>query len=239
MNDYMRLVETGDGSLTLYHEKYSEEFHSRGGALTEARELYINASGFGDASCSFGSIEVLDVGLGLGYNALTTIDAWVSNGTKCDLRIISLEKDSFLVGQIVGGDAPWMRGWSDGWRRFSRFLRPVKGGYKALWRSPTGALLTWVVMEGNAQDIAWDSEVDRGINYVWQDAFSPSKNPELWGYEWFSRLRDNASPTGMTLMSYSVARGVRDSLLSAGYHVEKINAYGAKRHWLKSLYQKN
>ena len=74
------VVETADGSLSLVHPEHGECYHSRSGALTEARSLYIEMSGFLPrlAATAKAVIEVLDVGLGLGYNALASIDAWAA-----------------------------------------------------------------------------------------------------------------------------------------------------------------
>jgi tRNA 5-methylaminomethyl-2-thiouridine biosynthesis bifunctional protein len=73
-----------------------------------------------------------------------------------------------------------------------------------------------------------------GFDFVWQDPFSPQKNPTMWSAEWFARVRE-VSATGCTLMTYSVARAVRDALAASGWSVAKIpTSIRMKRHWLRA-----
>ena len=74
---------------------------------------------------------------------------------------------------------------------------------------------------------------DATIDYVWQDAFSPKKNCELWTTEWFQQIRNYASGDAV-LVTYSVARMVRDNLASAGWRWQKMQTSGLKRSWLKA-----
>ena len=229
-------METGDGSLTMFHEGFDEEFHSRSGALTEARELYINRSGFSEKGLVGSPIEILDVGLGLGYNALMSIEAWLAKDSPGDLSIISLEVDESLVLGLASGDADWMKDWNSSWREWGKSLKKVaEGRYKADLAHPSGASGTFVVLVGNALMVHWENEVKKGLSYVWQDAFSPGKNPELWSSHWFKRVAEARAEGGCVLMTYSVARIVRDALAEAGFQVARIPAVGAKRNWLKGV----
>ena len=74
---------------------------------------------------------------------------------------------------------------------------------------------------------------DQHFDFIWQDAFSPKKNPDLWSEEWFRKLM-KASTENAVLMTYSVARVVKDGLEGAGWHYAKIKAPGKKKHWLKA-----
>ena len=71
------LVQTGDGSYTILDRSIDEEYHSTYGARSEADELYMINSGFKDeidkATDQVKSYQVLDVGMGLAYNAMMTL----------------------------------------------------------------------------------------------------------------------------------------------------------------------
>ncbi len=64
-------VITGDGTPTLYHPEYRQHFHSVAGAATESREKFIIPSGLGERV----NPQVLDIGFGLGYNAIAALEA--------------------------------------------------------------------------------------------------------------------------------------------------------------------
>ena len=74
------LVQTGDGSYTILDGSIDEEYHSTYGARSEADELYMINSGFRDELSKPSSeprhYQILDVGMGLAYNAMMTIDTW-------------------------------------------------------------------------------------------------------------------------------------------------------------------
>ncbi len=65
---YMQLVTTGDGSHTLYAEKFDEHYHSTYGAYTESMHVFINA-GMGFLRDRTG-LTILEIGFGTGLNAL-------------------------------------------------------------------------------------------------------------------------------------------------------------------------
>ena len=73
------------------------------------------------------------------------------------------------------------------------------------------------------------------FDFVWQDPFSPAKNPSMWGAGWFSELADVVRQEGGVLMTYSVARPVREALVAAGWRVEKIPTTTRKKNWLRAF----
>ena len=65
------------------------------------------------------------------------------------------------------------------------------------------------------------------FNAVFHDAYSPSKNPELWTVEFFQELY-RAAADGCILTTYSSAPQVRGALLEAGFVVGKGPSVGKK-----------
>ena len=226
-------VMTEDGSLSLHQPFYGEEYHSRLGALHESKELYLVASGFlARLGSSDEALAVLDVGLGLGYNALATIEAWRKAPAPPDLTLISLEQNSGLVASLAAKGGTWMTGWTEAWLEDAASLAEVgKNQWVAQLTHTDGSQLEWRVFVGDAASEPLP-EVPP-LDFIWQDPFSPKKNPELWTIEWFQRLAAVSSPQVM-LATYSVARQVRDNLCVAGWTWQKLPALGSKRHWLRS-----
>ena len=241
MSQVNELHRTDDGSHSLFNHEISECYHSKRGALWESRELYIKGSGIHkrlnqEKEDEAAVVAVLDVGLGLGYNAHATIDAWEQSPGLQDLHLYSLERNSGLIESLLSGTGSWQSEWPEGWiRRGHNFQDDGEASYTgAVFSHPvSGRQLTWRICSGNAvhqQKFFQHASID----FIWQDPFSPEKNPELWTKDWFSLLKDHAR-INCVLMTYSVARVVKDALEAAGWSWKKIAAGGSKRSWLKAV----
>lgn len=216
------VVTTEDGSLSVRHADHGEAFHSLTGARGEAEELYIRASGILAWFDRGAATSVLDVGLGLGYNALATLTAWRAARAPGDLHLTSLEIDAALVAALQSGKAPWQANWSPEWIALASAASPIT--------HPTHtARAYWTIQTGDALHT---TIIGAPFDFVWQDPFSPQKNPTMWGAEWF-RIAASAAAPDATLMTYSVARSVRNALTESGWIPQKIPATTrCKRHWL-------
>lgn len=63
---------------------------------------------------------------------------------------------------------------------------------------------------------------------IYQDAFSPKRNPELWTRQWFHDL--GAISHDQTILStYSASTSIRKSLLAAGWHLYNGASFGTKK----------
>jgi tRNA U34 5-methylaminomethyl-2-thiouridine-forming methyltransferase MnmC len=236
---FENIVETQDGSLTIRDPISGECYHSIEGALLESFELYIQRSGICEKLSEKDSLTVLDVGLGLGYNALSTISAWMARG-ECDLTLLSLEKEAGLVDLLARGQAAWQSRWPKSWVDWCLKLEPefnpdldqdrISSKFKMKLIHPkTNSALTWTILIGDASKLNYLSYT---FDYFWQDPFSPEKNPDMWSSDWFTFLRRQSNPNAV-LMTYSVARKTKDALDSGGFHVERMKTPTQKKHWLK------
>ncbi|RYZ90589.1 MAG: hypothetical protein EOP04_03455 [Proteobacteria bacterium] len=229
-------VLTDDGSFTIRHPDYDEEFHSKSGARRETYELYMLASGYRARlqAPERDEMGVLDVGLGLGYNALMTIDLWMQSPGTAGLTLLSLEHTEALLEALTSSDTAWKEGWSDEWKKWSLALKRSKD-HPNIWKTSfahplTAQILSWTARVGDARDADFHGQA---FDFVWQDAFSSKKNPELWTPSWFAKIL-GASKETVSLVTYSVARSVRDSLELAGWSQERFDSGGTKKKWLRA-----
>ena len=235
ITEFGPLILTSDGSLTIRHSEHGQEFHSNDGAKFEAWNLYVKTSGFLNALQvdSRDHLRILDVGMGLGYNAAASIAAWLESPGVCDVEMISLESSQRLVEAVASAAAPWQRGWSDDWMAGPRVLQKTGDGYHAQLNHPlTKKCLSWSIIIGDATDfVAGDG--GPGFDFIWQDPFTPELNPRMWSSGWFRKLL-SISRSGCVLVTYSVARVVKCALDEAGWVYERVETPGRKRHWLRA-----
>ncbi len=87
-----QIIQTEDGSLTLFSEKYLENCHSNFGARAETLLHYVEGCEIVKVKEKNGFVTILEVGFGLGVGFMTTLEI-----LKDHFTFFSLEIDRDLV----------------------------------------------------------------------------------------------------------------------------------------------
>ncbi len=104
----MSVITTADGSHTRFSQRYNETFHSTNGAVTEAQHVFLDASGVTERLRAGRPTSVLEIGFGLGLNALMSADVAIEQGTA--LAFHSFENDfSVLDTALTVNYGPFLR----------------------------------------------------------------------------------------------------------------------------------
>jgi tRNA U34 5-methylaminomethyl-2-thiouridine-forming methyltransferase MnmC len=201
------MVPTKDGAYTLYSQKYDEHYHSLlDGAYTESMKKHIKPALLALNGVFGDEIVVLDICFGLGYNTLCLIKTLnESNNTK-KLKIISPELDIELVKSLRSFEYP-------------QELYPYRHVIDSICDSGSyyeDNIAIDVIFE-NARDFVKKIE-SNSIDIVFQDAFSPKNNKELWTLEYFTDLRRIVKPKA-AITTYTVSTGVRLAILEANFRL--------------------
>ena len=222
----IKTVETSDGSFTLHSDTYDESYHSLNGAFDEALNKFIVPCRIEKLAIS-GAVNILDVGFGLGYNALTAIYTAKKANRDCKINIVSLEKDVLPVTVLESMPLP---------ERFIELYKIITTSAKNLIYDENG--ITLRILTGDAresiQKILNCSPPLRGggtgegekllqkngdlFDAVFLDPFSVKKNVELWTVDFFKELYKRMTETAI-LATYSASTPVRCGLMSAGFHI--------------------
>lgn len=210
--DYLML--TGDGTSTLFLEEYGQAMHSDSGAYEESLLKHVFPSGVLEVNED--TISVLDVGFGLGYNVLALIHEFKSRNKKNFLNIVSLEKERNLQEFMEN-------------IRFNDSRDEIYELIKTAYRD--GELktenLSLKILFGDGRNFIRSMG---GVKFhaVFQDPFSPSKNPEMWSVEWFTTINKLMTDRAI-LTTYSSADHVRMAMFEAGFIVGAGPSVGKKR----------
>ena len=198
-------LKTMDGSETLYNEEYKEYYHSKSGAVEESVEKYVKPCNIKELA-EKGHVCILDIGFGLGYNAIAAVDTALKSNKNSEIEIISLEKNLRLED-----------------------LKNIKNSfkhYKIIEKLEFDPITKSYIYEDKniflkikIGDASLEiKKLKKKFDAVFHDPFSPSKNPELWTADFFkdvfSLMKQDA-----VLATYSYARKVRDNLREAGFEV--------------------
>ena len=204
---HYQLVETDDGSLTLFSEQFNEACHSTSGAIAETRLHYIEGCELQVLLESHEELNILEVGYGTGLGWQETQKFFLQYPTK-KLNFYSLEIDENLIA------------WS-----MPKALKTTLGGL--LWFEGHQENSTLKVLIGDARKSVRAHPLPK-FHAIYQDAFSPKRNPTLWTHQWFSDLKTLSHPD-CRLSTYSASVSIRKSLMKAGWSVWEGPAFAQKR----------
>ncbi|HBR98721.1 MAG TPA: hypothetical protein DD979_15305 [Gammaproteobacteria bacterium] len=220
----MKVIVSDDGSATAWHEGYAESYHSRFGAVSESQLVYLDNSGLTARLTRGMPTRVLEIGFGLGLNCLLS----AASARQCQtlLRYTSIEKA--LITQ---------RDWAALNYAAVTQIAPECAPLQAMLSNPRENhcvmrdLNAFTQLTLHTTDATAFEFPDKAFDIVYQDAFSPSVNPELWRPAFLERLYPTLVPGGV-LATYCVRGAVRRALDSAGFIVEKRPGPAGKREVL-------
>lgn len=211
---------------------YGDVYHARAGAWGQARHVFLGGNGLPERWGGREDFCILETGFGLGRNFLSTWQAWREDPHRPRrLHYLGIEKHPPTRDQL------------DAVRR-RRLQQPADSpaGIDALeaqlheaWPSLTPNLHALDFEGGRVRlllaffDVrAVLSELVAEVDAFYLDGFAPDRNPAMWDTHVIKAIGRLAAP-GATAATWSVARGLRDALTTAGFQTEKAPGYGSKR----------
>lgn len=219
----LRIIETKDGSHTLYREDLDETYHSRHGALSESRHVFI-ANGLChwiDIHLRATQLSVLEVGFGTGLNAALTLQ--YSKSCPIEISYITLEPfplDSSIVHEInYFSDEP-------------EYKRDFLELHELAWSE--------MHVLGNFSFQKLETKIEdfqplQFFDTVYFDAFAPEKQPELWDINVLQKVYSLMNNGGV-LSTYCAKGEFKRNLKRAGFEVFTVpGPAGGKREMVRGL----
>lgn len=217
-------ITTGDGSATIFVPDLNETYHSRHGALSESRHVFIEA-GLKHAFLKFGTrLNVLEVGFGTGLNALLTLQEARAHGL--EIWYTALELHPLSPDLLNGLDYARATGFPEDEALFNRMHE--------MPFNVSGEVTDEFVLEKRWTDVRNFTDTPYRYHLVFFDSFAPKVQPELWTSAVFSRLHAAIAPGGI-LVTYSAKSEVRRTLVECGFTVEKIPGPPGKREMIRAI----
>ena len=209
------IIQTADGSNTIYIPEMDENYHSSHGALQEALHVFIK-NGL-ELKKDLLHIDIFEMGFGTGLNALLSyIEA--ENGKefisykgieaypveKALIEAIAYEKlvdEKFHAGFHQMHELSWNE---------SHVLTPN---------------FTFEKIHGKIEDY---QVVQESVDLVFYDAFGPRAQEAMWHPSILKKMYDILKPTG-TLVTYCAKGQVKRDLKSLGFRIEAVPGPPGKR----------
>jgi tRNA U34 5-methylaminomethyl-2-thiouridine-forming methyltransferase MnmC len=214
------IIETEDGSHSLYVPALDEQYHSRHGAVQESRHVFIEA-GLAERASERSQISILEIGFGTGLNALLSAAAAAASGL--DLTYVAVEAYPLTAVEIAHLNYPAAVGGmvADAWADM----------HAAPWE-----VLTQVTPHLRLQKLKCrieDLQPAPTFDLIYFDAFAPEKQPELWTEEIFGRMYAALQPGGL-LVTYCAKGAVLRALQAVGFTVERLQGPPGKREMIRA-----
>jgi tRNA U34 5-methylaminomethyl-2-thiouridine-forming methyltransferase MnmC len=217
-----KIVETKDGSHTIFIPEWNESYHSKNGAIQEAKHVFIQA---GLSLFKGKSISVLEIGFGTGLNAfITFLEAKEVNQ---QINYVGVEAYPVVLEEVEK----------------LNYVKELKADrekavfqkmHTSNWEHET-ELSSFFKFNKRKQFFQDIKDVD-SFDLVYFDAFGFNLQPELWTEEIFKNLFV-AMKKDAVLVTYACRTSIRKAMLSVGFRVEKLPGAPGKREMLRAFKQ--
>lgn len=213
------IITTRDGSTTIHLKDWDECYHSKFGAIQEAKHVFIK-----NGLCLFENkaISILEIGFGTGLNAFITfleskklniaidyvgVEAYPISYKEVNAMNYVLELEA--QNQSVIFDKMHQSNWEE-----------------KINLNPDFALTKRKQFFSDITDI--DS-----FDLIYFDAFGYRVQPELWSTFIFKKMYDSLRTPGI-LVTYAARGVVKRSMIEVGFTVEKLAGPPGKREMFRA-----
>lgn len=214
------IIKTLDGSTTIHLEEWNESYHSKHGAIQEAKHVFIMN---GLSLFENNPVSILEIGFGTGLNAFITflesehkqqnidyvgVEAYPVNAEEVLAMNYVAELDALEFDKIF--EKMHKCEWDEKYEISSRFSLTKRKQFF---------------------DEIDDFEI---FDLIYFDAFGYRVQPELWSTEIFRKMYNSLKPNGV-LVTYAARGVVKRSMIEVGFTVEKLAGPPGKREMFRAF----
>lgn len=216
------VVETRDGSHTLYSPRFDQHYHNPNGAVAESKHVFFDTGELTDRLSTAAEIYILEVGFGTGLNLLLLLDEYLASGSSAHITYHSIE--AWPVSAEVAASFNY-RSYirhpelADRLPEIFEALAPGQNHFEPL---PGVNLHVFYRLFEDYEP------KDFKADFIFHDAFSPEVNEELWTGVTFQKLK-NCSASDVVLTTYCAASKARGAMAWADWHVARAQGALGKR----------
>jgi tRNA U34 5-methylaminomethyl-2-thiouridine-forming methyltransferase MnmC len=216
----LKLVETEDGSHSLYRHDLRESYHSLKGALQESLYVYI-ASGL-DLFKGKPSIRLFELGFGTGLNAYLAA-CWAEENQK-RLHYHSIE--NYPLPDTIWQQLNYHVLYGHDYGLWSKL-------HLAEWEKEV-EITPFFHLHKVKSNLEAVELLPETYDLIFYDAFAPSKQPELWTVEALEPVV-LAMASGGILVTYCAQGQFKRNLKALGLHLEVLPGPPGKKEMVRAV----
>ena len=214
------IIQTEDGSTTIHLEEWNESYHSKHGAIQEAKHVFIKN---GLSLFKNKSIAILEIGFGTGLNAFITF----LEATDMEQKINYVGVEAYPVApeEILSMNYVAELGAENQLAIFETM-------HKSNWNEKV--VLSNDFSLTKRKQFFQDIDDVAQFDLIYFDAFGYRVQPELWSTEIFKKMYDALKENGV-LVTYAARGVVKRSMIEVGFRVEKLEGPPGKREMFRAF----
>lgn len=221
------IVQTNDGSTTIFLPDWNESYHSKHGAIQEAYHVFIkNGLTFANFErsglASEGEpISILEIGFGTGLNGFITCLEAIQSNQKIDY--VGIEAYPVALEEALQ-------------MNYAKVINPSYSAvFQQLHESAWGQK---IIIDPNFsltkhKMFFQDIDEEGAFDLIYFDAFGFRVQPELWSEAIFSAMYKALKTKGV-LVTYACRTSIKNAMLAAGFSVKKLPGAPGKREMLRA-----
>ncbi|WDF58510.1 tRNA (5-methylaminomethyl-2-thiouridine)(34)-methyltransferase MnmD [Flavobacterium sp. KACC 22758] len=214
------IIKTLDGSTTIHLEEWNESYHSKHGAIQEAKHVFIMN---GLSLFENNPVNIMEIGFGTGLNAFITFLESENKNQKIDY--VGVE------GYPVNAEEVLAMNYVEELEALE-FRNIFEEMHKSEWGEKIEISSRFSLTKRKQFfDEINDLEI---FDLIYFDAFGYRVQPELWSTEIFQKMYNSLKPNGV-LVTYAARGVVKRSMISVGFTVEKLAGPPGKREMFRAF----
>jgi len=214
------IIKTLDGSTTIHLEEWNESYHSKHGAIQEAKHVFIKN---GLSLFENNPVSILEIGFGTGLNAFITF--LESEKKQQNVDYVGVEAYPIKAQEVLGMNYVEEL-------EALEFDNIFEKMHKSEWNEKTELSGTFSLTKRKQ----FFHEIDdfETFDLIYFDAFGFRVQPELWSEEIFQKMYNSLKPKGV-LVTYAARGVVKRNMISVGFTVEKLAGPPGKREMFRAF----
>lgn len=214
------IIMTEDGSTSIHLPEWNESYHSKHGAIQEAKHVFIKngLNLFKEQS----AIAILEIGFGTGLNALITLLEAEQRKQHIDYTGIEAYPVAFSEIQQLN--------YADQLQATEQTQR-FHDMHQSDWEQKE-MLSEYFGLTKRKQ--FFDTITDENtFDLIYFDAFGFRVQPELWSESIFTKMFQALKAEGV-LVTYACRTSIKNAMITSGFTVEKLPGAPGKREMLRA-----
>jgi tRNA U34 5-methylaminomethyl-2-thiouridine-forming methyltransferase MnmC len=213
------IIHTSDGSTTIHIKEWDECYHSKHGAIQEAKHVFIKN---GLALFPNQKVSILEIGFGTGLNAFITY--LESQGLNQTIDYVGVEAFPISEEELKSMNYPAELNALDSKVIFDKM-------HAVNWEEKT-ELSDNFCLTKRKQLFQEIDDIEK-FDLIYFDAFGYRVQPELWSVSVFERMF-NSLKKDSVLVTYAARGVIKRNMIEVGFTVEKLAGPPGKREMFRA-----
>jgi tRNA U34 5-methylaminomethyl-2-thiouridine-forming methyltransferase MnmC len=214
----IKIIESGDGSHTLFHSGLNETYHSMHGAVQESEHVFIKA-GLEELLAKKNPIRIFEVGFGTGLNAWLTYKRIAGS----DAKVIYHSIEPYPLTEEIYTNLNYTKDSED--KTLNDFFSKL---HNAPWNEELEMNGNFILKKIKLRLEDYNSIPEGNFDLIYYDAFAPSKQADMWLPENILKMYSMLSEGGL-LVTYCARGQFKRDLKAAGFTVETLEGPPGKK----------